>query len=89
MSNSNLKAYALSISVKPTSTRGSKYNAVSFKGIAIAKNPNVAKELGINMVLDSYIHFDGSSINRPLITRENLTVKECKPYADFITQSKQ
>ena len=88
MSKSQLKAYALHITVKPTSTRVSKYTAIPVKGIAIAKNPNEAKELGINIVLNSFSEYDGSSINRPLITRENLTVKECKVYADFITSSK-
>lgn len=88
MSKSQLKAYALHIQAKPTSTKFSKYSAVPFKGIAIAKNPTEAKELGIQIVLNSFDGYDGSSISRPLITREHLTVKECKVYADFITSSK-
>jgi len=88
MGKSQLKAYALHISVKPTSTNFSKYSTMPFKGIAIAKNPTEAKELGISIVLNSFDGYDGSSISRPLITRDHITVKECKVYADFITQSK-
>lgn len=88
MSKSQLKAYALRILVKPTSTlfdNHSTYKAVTIKGISIAKNPTEAKERGIRIVLNSFTGYDGSSISRPLVARENLTVKECKVYGDFIT----
>lgn len=87
MSKTKLKAYALHITVKPTGTRTHKFSPVPFKGIAIARNPNEAKELAINIVLNSFKEYDGSAVNRPLITRENFTVKECKPYADFFIKS--
>lgn len=89
MSNQKIKAYALSISVKPTSTlfdKNSKYKAISFKGIALARNPKEAEELSVNIVLNSFKGYDGSSISKPLVARENITVKECRLYGDFLAK---
>ena len=86
MSNKVPKPYALSISVKPKSTATNKYSTITIKGIAIAQNPKQAKDMGLNMVLNSFSHYDGSSPLRPVITIDNLTVKECKLYGDFVAK---
>ena len=86
MSNKKLKPYALSISVKPKSTATNKYSTSTFKGIALAENPNQAKELALDIVLDGFSHNDGSSPTQPIITRDNLTVKECKLYGHFVAK---
>jgi len=86
MSKTKLHPYAIRVIVQPKPDGITKYGAKSFKGVALAKNPAQAKELAINIVLDAFADHDGSSIVKPIITRDELTVKECKLYGDFITK---
>jgi len=81
-----INPYALRIIVKPKPDGITTYGAKSFKGVALAKNPAQAKELAIEIVLKAFADHDGSSIVKPIITRDDLTVKECKLYGDFITK---
>jgi hypothetical protein len=85
--NKQQKNYAVAVKVKPTLKYGVKYQSKSFKGIAFAANPTLAKESVIEMILESYKDYDGSSVTRPLITRENITITKCEPYNDFIAKT--
>ena len=88
MGNKQLKPYALVVSVKPKPVNGTKYGSKIFKGVALAENPTKAKQLAIEMVLNAFDGYDGSSEDKPLITRYELNIKECKLYGDFIIKSK-
>lgn len=87
MAEQALKTYAMIITVRPKKTGPAKYRALTFKGIALVKNQTEAKELVISRFLKQYESFDGSSITRPKIAREDITVKECVLYNDFIAKA--
>lgn len=89
MSKKQTKAYAVVVKVKPHSEGGVKYSVRSFKGVAFAFNPSLAKEQTIEIVLKSFEDYDGSSITKPLITREMITVTKCELFGDFIAGNKQ
>lgn len=86
MSNKSTKPYAISVFVKPTPTCYGKYKGVSFKGVVLAPNPSKATEAAINKVLEAFAEYDGSSELRPVVTRENVVVRKCELFGDFITQ---
>lgn len=83
MADKTLKPYAIRVMVKPASRQGVKYSSKSYKGIALATNPTQAKELAVAIVLRSFADNDGSIITKPIITRSDITVKECNLYGDF------
>ncbi len=78
-----MKSYAIKLTVKPVSNGRIKYIAKTYKGIVIANNPGAAKDGAIALVLKSFQKNDGSEL-KPKIQRENITIKECKLYNDFI-----
>lgn len=86
MTEQALKTYAMTISVKPQKTGPAKYRALTFKGIALAKNSTEAKDLVIGRFVKQYESYDGSSITHPKIGKEDITVKECVLYNDFIAK---
>ena len=81
-----LKAYAVAIRINPKPNGSTRYVARTFRGIALAIGPKQAKEQAIKVVLKSFSNDGGSSvtISSPIVNREDLTVKECKLYGDFI-----
>jgi hypothetical protein len=83
------KAYAVKVTVKPKSEGIAKYRSSLFKGIVVANNPTEAKELATKIVLDSFDDYDGSSITKPLITMNNITVKSCELFSDFFISTKK
>lgn len=85
MAEKSLKPYAIKITVKPANRPGVKYGAKSYKGIALATNKSQAENLAIDIVLGAFADHDGS-ITKPIITRSELTVKECNLYGDFTTK---
>lgn len=82
MADKNLKPYAVRVLVKPKAQEGVRYGAKSYKGIALAINKSQAEELAVDVVLRSFANHDGS-VTRPIITRQDITVKECNLYGDF------
>ena len=83
MKNKRLKAYAITLIVKPKQIGMDRYSSKTFKGISLAHNPNDAKEASIQQVFDSFDHE-----MPPVITREVITIKECKLYNDFLNRLK-
>ena len=81
-----LKSYAVAIRINPKPNGSTRYVARTFRGIALAIGAKEAKELAIKIVLESFSDYGGSSItiSSPIVNREDLTVKECKLYGDFI-----
>ena len=82
MSNKRLKAYAITLIVKPKQIGIERYSSKTFKGISIAHNPDEAKEASIQQIMEA---FDPEM--PPVIIREVITIKECKIYNDFINKS--
>jgi len=78
MTDPKLKYYAVTVTVKPAPVGSSKYQSIMFRGLALAKNPNEAKELVSEMLLRS---FDPNK--QPKITKEVIKIKDCKLHNDF------
>jgi len=83
MSDKKLKAYAITLIVKPKQIGVNRYSSKSFSGISFAYNPKDAKEQTIQQIIES---FDPKTI--PFIDREVVTIKKCQLYNDFLNKSK-
>lgn len=77
MSEKKRKPYAVTLTVKPKPQGISKYSSKTYRGMAMALNPKEAKELSIAIVLEN--------VKVPIITREEIFIKDCKLHADFFT----
>lgn len=82
MSDIKLKAYAITLIVKPKQIGISRYSSKTFKGIAFARNPTDAKERSIQQIIESF-----NPDMEPVINREVIYIKECNIHNDFINKS--
>jgi len=82
MSDKKLKAYAITLIVKPKQIGVNRYSGKMFKGIAFAHNPTDAKEQSIQQIIESF-----NPEKEPFINREVITIKECNIHNDFINKS--
>jgi len=82
MKDKKLKAYAITLIVKPKQVGVIRYSSKTFKGIAFAHNPNDAKEQSILHIIDCF-----DPTGTPLITREVISIKACQVQNDFICKS--
>ncbi|HBL74272.1 MAG: hypothetical protein A2W90_18130 [Bacteroidetes bacterium GWF2_42_66] len=78
-----LKAYAISVSVKPKPVGAMKCIGRAYHGISMAESPKCAKEQVILSLLDHFKEYDGSGIKKPLINRDCITINSCKLHDDF------
>lgn len=83
-----LKPYALAVSVKPKPFVSVKYTSRTYYGIVLASSPRIAKELATNSMLDNFKDLDGSSMKKPLVDRDCITIKQCKLFGDFFIHTK-
>jgi len=83
MSSKKLKPFAVSVSVKPKADGIVKYGMKTYRGIAMAKTSNEAKELSVDVILKSFQGNDGSTITRPIIDRSMIKIKDCRIVEDF------
>lgn len=87
MNDEKLNAYAIIIMLKPKPRGVVRYKAKSFKGVVVAEGPAIAKKIATDAILNAFSSNDGSE-EQPLITINELTVKECKTYGDFVIKQK-
>ncbi len=78
MNDPKLKFYAVTVVVKPLPNGNMRYQSKMHRGLAYAKNPNDAKEMTIQVILESYI-----GLEEPKITREVIIIKDCKLHDAF------
>jgi len=82
MKEKRLKAYSITLIVKPKQIGINRYSTKTFKGIAFAHNPTDAKEQSINQIIESF-----NPEMMPVINREVISIKECNIHNDFINKS--
>ena len=77
-----LKLYAVTATVKPLPVGNVKYQSKMYRGLALAKNPNDAKEQSKQIIIKSFDPFKA-----PKITREVIVIKDCKLHNDFFAKA--
>jgi len=82
MTDLKLKLYSVIAIVKPKPAGIVRYQSKMYRGWALAKNPNDAKELSIKVLIASFDPF-----RPPFITREVITIKDCKLHNDFFAKA--
>ncbi|WP_297096435.1 hypothetical protein [uncultured Draconibacterium sp.] len=73
-----MNVYAIRAFIKPEQKGGVVFKGHSYKGIVFAKTPTRAKEKTIDLLIKSFSESDAD------VTKEVITIKECKPYNDFL-----
>ena len=82
MNNEKLKAYAITLVLKPKPDEFIRYQSKMYRGFSLAKNPADAKEQCIQQFMHN---FDPNK--KPVITRDVIFIKECKLHNDFMNKT--
>lgn len=78
----DLKLYANTAVISPKPVDTVRYQRKMYRGWALAKNPNDAKESSIQTLIKSF-----DQTKEPKITRDVIVIKDCKLHNDFFAKS--
>ena len=83
MTDKKLKTYAVTLTVKLKPDGVCKYKSKTFRGISFAKNQSIAKEQCVQQFMQ-----DGQLPAQRVIMRDEIFIKECTLFDDFINKTK-
>ncbi|OFX62679.1 MAG: hypothetical protein A2066_18775 [Bacteroidetes bacterium GWB2_41_8] len=84
MADSKQKLYAITITVKPKPDGISRYSSKTFRGCTMAKTTADAKKIAIEMLLVGF-----RETKSPVVTIDDIIIKDCKCHDDFFIKIKE